>query len=111
MGGAVCEGSAQLGENCHAALNGGSASYALKPVLQLGVVWQVNALVFPGIYPRVDGDVGDGVLMTSHISITAELLLKNTIESVGLFGVSIDRILDFLGSVDSEVMGLAQHGT
>ena len=73
------------------------------------VVVPIDSLVLPRAQPREDGDVGDRVGGPGDVLAVGEPLVHHAVEPLRFVGVAVDRVLELVGRVDAEVMGLSEH--
>ena len=58
--------------------------------------------------PRVGRDIRDREI-ASQVFRFAEALVDHAVDALGLVGVAVDRVLEFLGRIPAEMMRLAEH--
>ena len=100
---------APICQHLHAALHRRPAFDAVKPVFQRWVVGPVDTLVLPIAQPRVDGDVGHGVMATRDEAGLLQLAVHNAVQAARFGGIAVDGIFDFFGRVDPETVRLTEH--
>jgi hypothetical protein len=64
-------------------------------------------------YPAPDGDISNGHLAADNVAglLLGEMSVESAVQTTSFVGVAVDTVLNLLGSVALEVVGLALHRT
>ena len=74
------------------------------------VVVDINALILPITCPWINRNIGNRVGFAGNVRIIFQLTIQYPINTLGLIGLTIDSLLNFLGGVEAEVVVLSKHG-
>ena len=100
---------AAVGQHLDAALHCRAGGDLVEPAPQVRMVVPVDALVLPRPQPRKNSDVGDRVVRPGQVGALGEPPVHHAVQTFGLVGVALDRVVDLLRRVDAEVVRLPQH--
>src|SRR4030095_14759783 len=80
----------------------------LEPAFEIREIIQVLPLPFVQHDPRITGHIRDGIGSANKFSV-AKPFVEHAVKPLGFFGISLDRVSNFLVDVTSEVMILTEH--
>ena len=90
-----------------------TSSHALLPSLQMRELLDVHAGPARGSNPTPVRDISNADVVADQIAGLGggKVLVQHAVQTTGLVDITVDAVLDALGRIAGEVVGLALHGT
>ena len=83
--------------------------HACPPCLNIRIISEINTLIIIGSCPWKNRDICNCHLIANDIIILCKPTLQNTIQTIGLIGIALHAISNFLFGINIEVMRLPKH--
>ena len=100
-----------LDEHFQPAFDSRTLADVLEPTFRVGVIIQRNFLALPVAHPRIGRDVGNRVIIPGKIAGFAQTRVGHAKQTFRFIRIAVDGILNSVGRVTPEMIGLPHHGT